>query len=195
MMRRARRSMLRRTVPAAVIAVALTFGLAACNTAEDTSTAMHNSVVQIAERAVAGDYAGALAELALLDRDVTSALDAGRIDTDREQEIRAAIDLVRADLEAALAAATSPTPAPVDGGEDDDGDDGNGNGNGNSGNENSGNENSGNGNGNSGNGNSGNGNGNTDGSDSGDSTEPPSTAPPTTDAPGTEAPESGDDDG
>ena len=36
---------------------------------------MHTSVVQIAERAAAGDYPGALAELALLDRDVTSAVD------------------------------------------------------------------------------------------------------------------------
>ena len=186
----AHRRMRRRTVlPAAAIAVALTFGLSACNPAEDTSVALHTSVVKVAERAVAGDHAGALAELALLDRDVTSALDAGRIDADREQKIRAAIELVRADLEAALAAATSPTPAPADGGEgDDDGDDeGNG-----------GKGNSGDGNGNSGRGNSGNGNGNEDGSDSGDGSEPPVTIPPATgvpeiETPDVEAPE-GDDD-
>lgn len=183
----------RAALPAAAIAVALTFGLSACNTAEDTSAAMHTSVMQIAERAAAGDYAGALAELALLDRDVAAALDAGRIDAAREQEIRTAIDLVRADLEAALAAVTSPTPAPTDeGGDgDDDGDDDD--------------RNSGNGNGgNSGNGgNNGNGNGNNDGSGSGESTdspttespttEPPTTEPPTTETPGTDASEGSDD--
>jgi len=104
--RRARR---RAILPAAAIAVALAFGLSACNAAENTGAAMHTSVVQIAERAAAGDYAGALAELALLDRDVAAALDAGRIDADREQEIRAAMELVRADLEAAEVA-TTPTP-------------------------------------------------------------------------------------
>lgn len=125
MMLRANRRMRRRAVlPAAAIAVALIFGLSACNTAADTSTAMHASVVQIAERAAAGDYAGALAELALLDRDVTAALDAGRIDADREQEIRAAIELVRVDLEAAEIATTpTPEPTPVEDDGDDDGDD------------------------------------------------------------------------
>lgn len=159
MMRRAQRLARRHAVlPAAVIAVALSFGLSACTSTEQTADAMHSSVVQIAERAVAGDFVGALAELELLDRDVTVALDTGRIDPDREQVIRAAIELVRADLEAALAAATpSPAPAPVDGDDDDDED------NGDSGN-------SGNGNG----GNSGNGGG---------STEPPTTAPPATTAP------------
>jgi hypothetical protein len=121
-------------LPAAVIAVALTFGLSACNTAGDPSAAMHTSVVQIAERAAAGDYAGALAELALLDRDVAAALDTGRIDTAREQEIRAAMDLVRADLEAAEVATTptpTPEPEPTQTDEvDDGGNEGNGNGDG-----------------------------------------------------------------
>lgn len=173
----------RAALPAAAIAVALTFGLSACNTAEDTSAAMHTSVVQIAERAAAGDYAGALAELALLDRDVAAALDAGRIDAAREQEIRAAMELVRADLEAALAAVTSPTPAPADGG--DEGDDGKGGGDDKGGDE----GNNGNGNGNDGNsGNGGNnGNGNGDGSGSGDKTAPATTEPPATELP-TETP-------
>ncbi|WP_448811591.1 hypothetical protein [Agromyces bauzanensis] len=102
---------LRAALPAAAVAVALTFGLSACASTEDTVAELHTSVVQIAERAAAGDYAGALAELALLDRDVTAALDAGRIDEEREQQIRAAMDLVRADLEAAEVA-TTPTPEP-----------------------------------------------------------------------------------
>jgi hypothetical protein len=102
----------RAVLPAAAIAVALAFGLSACNAAENTGAAMHTSVVQIAARAAAGDYAGALAELALLDRDVAAALDAGRIDADREQEIRAAMELVRADLQDAEVA-TTPTPTPT----------------------------------------------------------------------------------
>ena len=114
----------RAMLPAAAIAVALAFGLSACNSAENTGAAMHTSVVQIADRAAAGDYAGALAELALLDRDVAAALDAGRIDAEREQEIRAAMEFVRADLEAAEVA-TTPTPSapPTTDPADDDGDD------------------------------------------------------------------------
>lgn len=113
-MRTRRRAML----PAAAIALALTFGLSACGaSSEETAASMHGSVVQIAERAAAGDDAGALAELALLDRDVTAAAENGTIDAAREQEIRAAMDLVRADLEAADVTATptpSPTPTPTD---------------------------------------------------------------------------------
>jgi len=119
-----RRAHRRAILPAAAIAVALAFGLSACNSAENTGAAMHTSVVQIAERAAAGDYAGALAELALLDRDVAAALDAGRIDADREQEIRAAMELVRADLEAAEVATTpTPTATPTPTPSEDDGDD------------------------------------------------------------------------
>jgi uncharacterized membrane protein YgcG len=171
----------RAALPAAAIAVALTFGLSACNTPGGTSAAMHTSVVQIAERAAAGDYVGALAELALLDRDVAAALDAGRIDTAREQEIRAAMELVRADLEAALAAATSPTPAPAEGDDEGDGDEGDDEGN--SGNGNGGNS------GNGGNNGNGNGNGNSGGSGSGESTAPATTEPPATVIPDTETPD------
>jgi hypothetical protein len=109
-------------LPTAVIAVALTLGLSACSaSSEGTGASMHTSVVQIAERAAAGDYAGALAELALLDRELTAAVDAGTIDATQEQEIRAAMDLVRADLEAAGTGTTetptstpSSTPTPSD---------------------------------------------------------------------------------
>ncbi len=96
---------------------ALAFGLGACAPAGDQLEAyMHASVVEIAERSAAGDYAGALAELALLERDVTRAAGDGRIGREREQEIRVAMDLVRADLEAAGAAATpSPTTQPLPG--------------------------------------------------------------------------------
>lgn len=127
MMRRLRG--MRAVIPAAALAAGLAFGLSSCGASSDqVSAAMHTSVVQIAERAAAGDYPGALAELALLDRDVTSAVDNGSIDATREAEIRAAMDLVRADLEAADVASTpTPTPdpatVPAEDNVDDDGDD------------------------------------------------------------------------
>ena len=138
MMRRARS---RGTViPAAALAVGLVFGLSACaGSSENTAAAMHDSVVQIAERAAAGDYAGALAELALLERDVATAAENGTIDAARETEITDAIEVVRADLESAEVATTptpEPTVVPSDDNGDDDGDDSNkgpGNNNGNKG--------------------------------------------------------------
>ncbi len=99
----------RTALPAAMLAAGLVLGLSSCAaSSESTAAAMHDSVVQISERAAAGDFAGALAELALLERDVVTAAENGAIDADREAEIRSAMDLVRADLEAAEA----PTPAP-----------------------------------------------------------------------------------
>ena len=131
----------RRTVlSAAALAVGLVFGLSACGaSSENTGAAMHDSVVQIAERAAAGDFAGALAELALLERDVETAAENGSIDGARQTEITSAIDVVRTDLEAAEVATTptpEPTVVPSDDGGDDDNDDSNkgpGNNNGNKG--------------------------------------------------------------
>ena len=124
MMRRLRG--MRAVIPAAALAAGLVFGLSGCGASSDqVSAAMHASVVQIAERAAAGDYPGALAELALLDRDVASAVENGSIDATREAEIRAAMDLVRADLEAADVASTpTPTPDPATVSPDDNVDDG-----------------------------------------------------------------------
>jgi hypothetical protein len=127
-------------IPAAALAVGLVFGLSACaGSSENTAAAMHDSVVQIAERAAAGDYAGALAELALLERDVATAAENGTIDAARETEITDAIEVVRADLESAEVA-TTPTPEPTvapsdngDDGGDDDSNKGPGNNNGNKG--------------------------------------------------------------
>ena len=124
MMRRLRG--MRAMIPAAALAAGLAFGLSGCGASSDqVSAAMHASVVQIAERAAAGDYPGALAELALLDRDVASAVENGSIDATREAEIRVAMDLVRADLEAADVASTpTPTPDPATVPADDNVDDG-----------------------------------------------------------------------
>ena len=116
-------------LPAAAIAVTLAFGLSSCAAStENTSAAMHDSVVQISTRAAEGDYPGALAELALLERDVDAAVEDGAVDAAQESDIRAAIDLVRADLEAADVASTptpAPAPAPADDGDDQPGTDDN----------------------------------------------------------------------
>jgi hypothetical protein len=119
---------IRTLVPATVLAVSLAFGLGACSSSGvQLSADLHASVVQISERAATGDYAGALAALALLDRDVASASDDGRLDSDRARAIREAIELVRADLEAAEVATTpTPEPAPAEG-DDDKGNDDKGN--------------------------------------------------------------------
>lgn len=124
----------RRTFAAASVAFALVGGLASCaadpDIAADTAASYRAQVVTIAERSVAEDYAGALAELDALEASVDAAAAAGELDAEREQQIRDAIALVRADLEAAIAAATpvepapepapAPAPAPADDGGDDD---------------------------------------------------------------------------
>ncbi len=170
---------------AVVIAVALAFGLSACTPDDGVTDELRGAVVQIAERSAAGDFIGALAELDLLVEDLDAAVEEGAIDSAREREIRAAIDLVRADLEAAVAAANTPAPAPDDG---EGGDGGGGDGDGNSGNGNG----NGNGDGNGGGDGNGNGGGNGGGGNGDQSTEPttapPASEPPTTEPPATEPP-------
>ncbi|KRC61358.1 hypothetical protein ASE14_10740 [Agromyces sp. Root81] len=128
------RARIRTALGGGLLVASLAFGLTACGTSpESLSADLHASVVQVAERAEAGDHLGAIAALALLDRDVTAAVDAGTIGAEQAAEIREAIALVQADLEAAIVADTpSPTPAPDDDEEDDDNrGPGNNNGNGN----------------------------------------------------------------
>ncbi|WP_168197079.1 hypothetical protein [Agromyces laixinhei] len=112
----------RTVIGGGLLAASLAFGLSACGqTPEAVSASLHASVVQVAERAEVGDYLGAIAALALLENDVTAAVDDGAIDADKAADIRAALALVRADLEAAETAGT-PTPSPTTGGDDTDGD-------------------------------------------------------------------------
>lgn len=58
------------------------------------------------------DFAGALAELGQLERDVQAAADQGDVSPERRARIESAISKVRADLEAAVVAA-EPAPAPA----------------------------------------------------------------------------------
>lgn len=137
---------LRTMLSATAISAALAFGLGGCTAPQVTlAENLHASVLQIAQRAGAEDFTGAMAELLLLERAVNAAVASGEIDDAGEAEIRAAIDLVRADLD--LAATPTPTPVPQppvqnnnDGnnGGGNDGDEGDNSGPGNSGNGNGG---------------------------------------------------------
>ena len=108
----------RRAFAAASVTLALTGGLAACATgpdlAEEQSQAYRTQVVAIAESSAAVDYAGALAALDALQAEVDAAVADGSLEGDREERIVEAIALVRADLEAAIAAASTPEPAPTE---------------------------------------------------------------------------------
>ncbi|MFC9559345.1 hypothetical protein [Agromyces sp. NPDC056965] len=121
---------LRTAIGGGLLAGSLVFGLAGCGQApEAVSADLHSSVVQVAKRAASGDYLGAIAALALLENDVTAAVDSGAIGEEQAADIREAIALVQADLEAAEAAdSVTPTPTPSD---DDDDNRGPGNNNGN----------------------------------------------------------------
>jgi len=100
------------TIVAAALALAVGLGLSACASTDDEAATMHASVVRISERAASADYVGALAELERLEADVDAASADGSLDAAQEQEVREAIELVRADLEAEEVA-TTPTPTPT----------------------------------------------------------------------------------
>lgn len=117
----------RRAIAAASVTLALVGGLAACTAepdlAAEQSQAYRAQVVAIAEASAAGDFAGAIAALDALQAEIDAAVADGTLTDEREQRIREAMILVRADLDAAIAAATPPEPAPseaVDDGTDDD---------------------------------------------------------------------------
>lgn len=59
------------------------------------------------------EFRGAVAELEQLGNDVQAAGDQGRLSQERQSRIEASIAKVRADLEAAIAAAEPPTPGPT----------------------------------------------------------------------------------
>ena len=106
------------TLAAAAVSAALALGLGGCAAQPSPAEDLHASVVQIAQRASVEDFTGAMAELLLLERAVDAAVTEGALDDAREAEIRAAIELVRADLTAA--ATPTPTPTEADTGDDDD---------------------------------------------------------------------------
>ena len=110
------------TLAAAAVSAALALGLGGCAAQPSPAEDLHASVVQIAQRASVEDFTGAMAELLLLERAVDAAVTEGALDDAREAEIRAAIELVRADLTAAATPTPTPTPTPTEAGTGDDDD-------------------------------------------------------------------------
>ncbi|GLI27433.1 hypothetical protein ARHIZOSPH14_16750 [Agromyces rhizosphaerae] len=96
-----------RGVLALVATAAVAWSLAGCAAGPDLDTAtgetLQAGVAEVAQRSDEGDLAGAMAALDLLEEELAAASDDGRIDDDREAEVREAIALVRTDLESALA--------------------------------------------------------------------------------------------
>lgn len=92
----------------AVIALATGVALSGCAAQPDLrseeAAAFRENLTAIADRSLAGDYAGAAAELALLETAVAEASDAGTLGDTRESRITEAIAAVRADLDAQIQA-------------------------------------------------------------------------------------------
>ena len=76
-----------------------------------TAKELQSAVVTISQSASAGDLSGALTQLDTLENTLRQKTAAGAITGDRSTRIEAAIEVVRSDLEAQIAALT-PTPAP-----------------------------------------------------------------------------------
>ncbi|EAR24991.1 hypothetical protein A20C1_06906 [marine actinobacterium PHSC20C1] len=102
-------------VIAAASAVALvTAALTGCSQAapeidSDAASRMQASVSAVTQAAAVGDPEGALTALDALEAQLKLDTESGAISAERSAQIQAAIDLVRADLTAALPA-PSPTP-------------------------------------------------------------------------------------
>jgi hypothetical protein len=79
---------------------------------EEAAGQFQARVVTAKQMAAEQEFHGAVAELEQLGKDVQAAGGQGRLSQERRSRIEAAIAKVRADLEAAIAAAERPTPSP-----------------------------------------------------------------------------------
>jgi hypothetical protein len=101
---------------AVTCAVAVVTALSGCAQTEPgidsaVSAALQASVSDVTQAAADGDPEGALAALDVLEAQLKEDTASGAIGADRSAQIQASIDLVRADLTAALPE-PSPTPTP-----------------------------------------------------------------------------------
>lgn len=118
-------------VSAIVLAVTVLTGCsqAAPEIDADAASRMQASVAAVTEAAAVGDPEGALVALDALEAQLKLDTESGAVSAERSAQIQASIDLVRADLIAALPAPEpAPEPAPAeeekdDKGKDDKGDD------------------------------------------------------------------------
>ena len=94
----------RRAAVVAATALVLAGCAAQPDLTADDAAAFRERVAAVAERSLAGDYAGATAELALLETAVGEAVEAGALGEDRAARITGALAAVRSDLDAQIAA-------------------------------------------------------------------------------------------
>ena len=89
------------------VAVAATLALSSCAPSYDPGTrdSLRQHVVAVSEASAAGDWQAALSGLDALAAEATSAREAGKVDEQRFEKITLAMELVRQDLEVAIAAA------------------------------------------------------------------------------------------
>ena len=110
---------------AAVLAVTLALtGCAAQEPDYDPKVAdrLQAEVLEVSQLSAAADYSAAMLALAELEVELKDALARGAITAERYESVMAALNLVRADLQAAIDALTPPPPVVDDSGngEDDD---------------------------------------------------------------------------
>jgi ABC-type phosphate transport system auxiliary subunit len=96
-----------RTNFAAIFALLAALALSGCAPAYDQGTAdsLREHVVTISEASAAGEWQIAITELDALGTEAAKAREAGKLESERFEKISLAMELVRQDLEAAIAAA------------------------------------------------------------------------------------------
>ncbi|MGW4929917.1 hypothetical protein ACWEOH_12255 [Agromyces sp. NPDC004153] len=93
--------------PLGLVAIVVAFTMTACSPAYDAETrdGLREHVVTVSEASAAGDWQAAIDELDVMTAELATAREDGQIDDDRFEAIVGAMELVRLDLEAAIAAA------------------------------------------------------------------------------------------
>ena len=92
---------------AATLALLAALALSGCGPVYDQETAdgLREHVVTISEASAAGDWQTAITELDRLASEAAKAREAGKLESERFEKIALAMELVRQDIEAAIAAA------------------------------------------------------------------------------------------
>ena len=93
--------------PLGVIAILVAFALTSCTSSYDTETreSLRARVVTVSEASAAGDWQAAIDELDVLTAELAEEHENGKVDDERFDAIASAMELVRLDLETAIAAA------------------------------------------------------------------------------------------
>ena len=96
-----------RPPPLGVIAILVAFTMTSCSPAYDAETreSLRAHVVTVSEASAAGDWQTAVDELDAMTAELAEAREDGKVDDERFEAIASAMEFVRLDLEAAIAAA------------------------------------------------------------------------------------------